>query len=89
MSDIPEIPKTIIRSPGHQRNFVDSVKSRNQPESNLLYAHEMTIPMHLALISFRLKRKLQWDSLKEEFIGDDAADYLLSRKYRSPWSLPK
>jgi len=89
MNDIPDIPKTIVRSPGHQRNFVDSVKSRIQPESNLMYAHEMTIPMHLALISFRLKRKLQWDSANEKFIGDDAADYLLSRAYRAPWSLPK
>jgi hypothetical protein len=89
VNDIAEVPKTIPRSPGHQRNFIDSVKSRNQPESNLLYAREMTIPMHLAVISFRLKRKLRWDSIKEEFIGDDAADYLLSRAYRAPWSLPK
>jgi len=89
MNDIPEISKTITRSPGHQRNFIDSVKSRIQPESNLDYARELTMPMHLAMISFRLKRKLKWNSLKEEFIGDDAADYLLSRKYRTPWSLPK
>jgi hypothetical protein len=48
----------------------------------------MTIPMHLAVISFRLKRKLKWDSIKEEVTGDDAASYLLSRTYRKPWSLP-
>jgi predicted dehydrogenase len=89
LSDIPEVPETIPRSPGHQRNFIDAVKSRQQPESNLLYAREMTIPMHLAIISFRLKRKLKWDSIKERFIGDDAANYLLSRAYRAPWSLPK
>ena len=29
MEDIPEIPQTIKRSPGHQQNFVDSVKSRS------------------------------------------------------------
>ena len=89
MNDIPEVPKTIVRSPGHQRNFIDSVKSRQQPESNLLYARDMTIPMHLALISYRLKRKLKWDSMKEQFIGDDAANYLLSRAYRAPWALPE
>jgi predicted dehydrogenase len=87
VNDIPEIPETIERSPGHQKNFIDSVKSRKQPESNLIYAREMTIPMHLAMISFRLKRKLIWDSMKEKFIGDDAANYLLSRKYRAPWTL--
>ena len=89
INDIPEVPKTIVRSPGHQRNFIDSVKSRQQPESNLLYAREMTLPMHLAMISYRLKRKLNWDSMKEEFIGDDAANYLLSRAYRAPWKLPE
>jgi len=87
VNDIPEIPKTIERSPGHQKNFIDSVKSRRPPESNLIYAREMTIPMHLAIISFRLKRKLLWDSVNEKFIGDDAANYLLSRRYRSPWTL--
>ena len=88
MNDVQEVPKTMARSPGHQRNFLDSVKSRVQPESNLEYAREMTLPMHLALISFRLKRKLTWDSTKEQFINDSAANSLLSRNYRKPWSLP-
>ena len=48
----------------------------------------MTLPMHLALISFRLKRELNWDRERERFIGDPAADYMLHRDYRSPWSLP-
>ncbi len=88
VNDLPEIPVTMPRSPGHQQNFIDSVKSRQKPESNLVYAREMTIPMHLAVISFRLKRKLEWDSLQEKFTGDEAANYLLSRTYRQPWALP-
>ncbi len=88
VDDIAEIPQTIPRSPGHQRNFLDSVKSRKQPESNLVYARDMALPMHLALISFRLKRKLKWNSQAEQFEGDPAANYLLSREYRTPWSLP-
>ena len=89
MDDIPEVPEIITRSPGHQRNFLDAVKSREQPESNLPYVREMTIPMHLALISFRLKRKLKWNSLTEKFEGDNAANYLLSRTNRAPWVLPE
>jgi predicted dehydrogenase len=88
MEDIAGVPQTLPRSPGHQRNFLDAVKSRKQPESNLAYVRGMTLPMHLALISFRLKRKLKWDSLTERFEGDPAANYLLSRAYRSPWELP-
>jgi predicted dehydrogenase len=89
MEDIAGLPRTLPRSPGHQRNFLDSVKSRKQPGSNLAYVREMTLPMHLALISFRLKRKLKWNSLTEQFEGDGAANYLLSRVYRSPWQLPE
>lgn len=87
VSDIPSIPKTIERSPGHQQNFVNAVKSRNQPESNLAYAREMTLPMHLAIISWRLGRKLEWSAEKEKFSGDKEANEFLSREYRKQWDL--
>ena len=28
-----------------------------------------------------------WDDEKERFISDPAADFLLSRPYRAPWTL--
>lgn len=87
VEDIPSVPQSIPRSPGHQQNFVDSVKSRQQPESNLAYAREMTLPMHLALISWRLGRKLEWNSAKEKFVNDSEANQLLARKYRKQWDL--
>lgn len=85
VADLPDVPKTLPRSPGHQRNFLDAVKSRGLPESNLPYARRLTLPMHLALASFRLKRKLMWDSVKEEVTGDPAANFLLSRNSRKPF----
>lgn len=87
LTDIPEVPQTIKRSPGHQQNFVDAVKSRTQPESNLDYARKMTLPMHLGLISYRLKRKLEWDSEKEKFLHDKEANGYLHREYRKKWDL--
>jgi predicted dehydrogenase len=86
MKDIDSIPKTIIRSPGHQQNFVDSVRSRIQPESNLAYARKMTLPMHLGLISWQLGRPLKWDYKKEHFKGDEEANALLFREYRSTYN---
>ncbi|MEO6282307.1 MAG: Gfo/Idh/MocA family oxidoreductase [Dyadobacter sp.] len=87
MTDIASIPVTNPRSPGHQQNFVDAVKARTQPESNLAYARELTIPMHLGLISYRLKRELTWNADKEKFVGDKEANKLLSRKPRKKWRL--
>ena len=87
MTDIPEVPTTIARSPGHQKNFVDAVKARKQPESNLEYARKMTLPMHLGLISYRLNRKLNWNSDEEKFVDDKEADQYLHREYRKKWNL--
>ncbi len=87
VEDLPEVPVTITRSPGHQQNFIDAVKSRTQPESNLAYARRMTLPMHLGLISYRLGRELTWNSEKERFTGDKEANGLLHRKYRKKWDL--
>jgi len=87
MADIPEIPVSIPRSPGHQQNFLDAVKSRQQPESNLEYARGMTMPMHLALISYKQEKALKWDSKKELFVNNDTANALLWRPYREKWNL--
>lgn len=86
-TDIPSVAQTVTRSPGHQQNFIDAVRSRSQPESNLSYVREMTLPMHLALTSWRLNRSLKWNPSKEDFIDDKEASALLSRKYRKKWDL--
>ncbi|HMJ68883.1 MAG TPA: Gfo/Idh/MocA family oxidoreductase [Cyclobacteriaceae bacterium] len=87
MDDLPSVPKTIERSPGHQQNFIDAVKSRKMPESNLAYAREMTLPMHLALTSWRLNRKLEWNAKKEMFKDDKEANGFLYREPRKGWDL--
>lgn len=88
VNDIPEIPMSLPRSVSHHQNFVDAVKTRTQPESNLAYAREMTLPMHLALISYRLgNRKLTWNAEKERFVGDGEANALLHRQARKSWRL--
>jgi predicted dehydrogenase len=87
VTDIPSVEQSITRSPGHQQNFIDSVKSRKQPESNLPYVREMTMPMHLALTSWRLGRKLNWNAKKEKFRKDKEANKYLAREYRAKWKL--
>lgn len=78
---------SILRSLGHQQNLVDAVKSRTQPESNLEYAREMSLPMHLGLIFWRLGKALKWNPDKEKFIGNRKANKMLCRKARKAWRL--
>jgi len=87
VNDLEHVAISIVSSPGNKQNFVDAVKSRTQPESNLAYAREMTLPMHLGLISWRLGETLHWNPEKEKFIGNSKANKLLRRKARKAWRL--
>lgn len=87
-TDLPEVPQTLPRSPGHPRNFLDCIKSGAAPESNLEYAYRMALPMYMACIAYRLGRRVRWDAEREEFVDDEAANRLRHRPYRAPWHLP-
>ena len=69
----------------HTRNFLDCVKSRQQPLSDLESGHQVATVCHLSNISLRTGRKLVWDAEKEEIVGDKEANAMLVRPYRSPW----
>jgi hypothetical protein len=69
----------------HLRNFLDCIRSRKQPLSDLESAHRTTTACHLANLSLRLGRKIRWDAAHETTVGDrEAADWLI-RPYRAPW----
>ena len=69
----------------HARNFLDCVKSRRQPISDLEGAHRVATACHLANLSLRLGRKLRWDAENETIKDDPEAAAMLERPYRSPW----
>jgi predicted dehydrogenase len=69
----------------HARHFLDCVKSRQQPVSDLQSAHEVVTGCHLANISARVGRKLRWDPDKQDIAGDSEASAMLTRPYRAPW----
>ncbi len=69
----------------HTRNFLDCVKSRAEPLSDLQSGHEVATVCHLSNISLRTGRKLTWNAEKEEIVGDPEANAMLVRPYRKPW----
>jgi predicted dehydrogenase len=69
----------------HARNFLDCIKSRQQPISDLESGHQIATACHLANVSLQTGRKLQWDADREEIVADKAAARLLTRPYRDPW----
>jgi predicted dehydrogenase len=75
------LPKT----PGHQREFLDCIKSRKQTVSNIDVAVRSDTISQLTDICTRLRRKIRWDPATEQIIGDADASRMLSRAMRSPW----
>jgi predicted dehydrogenase len=71
----------------HVKNFVDCVRSRKQPNSDVEIGHNSMIACHLGNIAFRLGRQVKWDVDKEEIIGDKEAQRYVMREYRAPWKL--
>ena len=67
------------------RNFLDCIRTRQQPVCNAEVAHRATTACHAANICLCLGRSLTWDPAKEEFISDDMANRMRSRALREPW----
>ena len=83
-----DVPKSVSDSPGHEREFIDCVKSRNECSTSFRKHLPMHLAMNLAHISLKLGRKLKWDDAKFEVIGDPEATAMLTPQYRAPWKLP-
>jgi predicted dehydrogenase len=71
----------------HHKNFLDCVKSRKRPVADVEIGHRSATACHLGNISARLGRKVRWSPSAEQIIGDDQAAAMLSRPYRSPWTI--
>ena len=77
----------LYRSPGHFREFLDSIKSRKRTLTPAEIANRSQTPGHLGLIAARTGRKLTWNAAKQEIIDDAEAGAMMQPKMRGPWSL--
>jgi predicted dehydrogenase len=75
----------LFQSPGHQRNFLDCVKSRQSTITPCEVAHRSVTPGHLGQIAMLLGRKIRFDPGTEQILEDDTATRLLGRSMRAPW----
>ena len=72
----------------HVRNFLDCVKSRQRPVSDIEIGHRSTSVCLLGNVAYRSKERLVWDVANERLIqGSAKAKELLGREYRAPWKL--
>jgi predicted dehydrogenase len=73
-------------SKDQHRNWLDCIRTRQQPISPVEMGHRACSTCLLHHIAMKAKRRLHWDPQKELFIGDTAADAQLSRPMREPYT---
>jgi hypothetical protein len=69
----------------HARNFFDCVRSRKPTITNAQVMLNSHIASFAASFSWILGRKLVFDPVKNEFVGDAEANSLRSRPERDCW----
>jgi predicted dehydrogenase len=83
---LPADAERLYASDDHMGNFFDCVKSRKAPVADVEIGHRSASLCHLGVIAIRLGRKLSWNPQLESFIDDDAANAMLSREMRRPYT---
>jgi predicted dehydrogenase len=68
-------------------DFLHCVRTRELPFRDIERAHRTATVSHLGNIAYWLNRRLKWDPVKEEIVGDAEAHRWLDRPKRAPWSL--
>jgi len=73
---------------GHMKDFLACIDSRGKPVADIEEGHISTAACILANNALKLGRSLTWDPVAHKVVGDDQANRLLARPYRSPWVHP-
>jgi hypothetical protein len=86
---LPRPPQ--VQGSRHMANFLECMRSRQQPICNVNVGHRSVSVCHLGNIALRYfpGQTLRWNPQEQQFTGDNAtvANSYLDRPYRAPWRL--
>jgi predicted dehydrogenase len=71
----------------HTRNFLDCIKTRENPRADVEIGHRSTTMALLANISLATESTIHWDPIRERITNLPEANNLLHYEYRKPWTL--
>ena len=73
------------------QNFINTVRSRKREEqhADIEEGHLSSALMHLANISYKTGRSIDFDPKTEQILNDKEANAMLRRKYRDPFVVPE
>jgi predicted dehydrogenase len=77
----------LYQSTDHHGNWLECIRTRQQPIAPVEVAHRACTACLLHHLAMKLKRRLRWDPLREQFLADDEANALRARPQRAPYRL--
>jgi predicted dehydrogenase len=86
-SVIGENEINLYRSDEQHGNWLDCIRTRNQPISPVEVGHRSCSTCLIHHIVMKVKRKVYWDPMNERFINDDEANSMLNRPHRWPYEV--
>jgi len=84
---IGENEKHVYKSENHYKDFLNAMRKRTKPVSDVEIGHRTASVCNLGNIAYELKRPLEWNPKKETFKNDDVANSLLGRSLADEWKI--
>jgi len=75
----------------HFHNFFDAIRANKREllTADIKEAYTSTAITLLGNISYRLKRELRFDPVRQRFTGDEEANAMIAGTYRAPFTVPE
>lgn len=77
--------KTLARSKGHHRDWIDACKGGSPASSNFEYGARLTELLLLGVLSLRTGKRIAWDAVNLKARNLPAADAIIKEGYRPGW----
>ncbi|MCF8381937.1 MAG: Gfo/Idh/MocA family oxidoreductase [Bacteroidales bacterium] len=85
-----EIEETNVAYEGrsaHHMNFIDCIRTRQEPAAPVEVGHAICTACSLGNIAAELNRPIEWDPATQTFVNDEEASAFLSRDYENGYTL--
>jgi len=83
--ELKESDTPLYKSDNHYQDWVDAIKKRTRPVSDVETGHRTASLCNIVNIGYTLERTLKWKPAHERFIDDDDANSMLTRPFRGSW----
>jgi predicted dehydrogenase len=77
----------LFRSPGHHRNWLNCIRSRERPVADVEVGARTVTIIHLGNLAYHLRETLFWDPATWSF-DQESKNAWKDRERRDPWQLP-